>query len=359
MRSPLIRASTSFDRQSSQLSCVITASLALCLCLGAVSCRRQGAEQPIGPTVPSVHQPDIRFDTDSHDFGTVFQMRSLEHVFKVKNAGTAKLIVNNVSSTCGCTATLLSAKELAPGTEAELKVELKTGMLEGETAKEIMVASNDPDEPVKKIQIKANVVRRLLIEPRMIRFGMVRKTAGAAAWLDVKPTPGDEIKSVEARSSTRDLRVSLEPVAGKQSEYRVKVSIANDVPLSHVSGWVELFVNGETTMCSQVLVSANVVGDIDMSPKHLIFRAARGKETDLGAINLTKSVTGTFKILGAESDVPQIKVEVSPVEQGKSYALIARLAPNVPQGQVRGTITVRTDDPIQPKIPINVFGIVE
>ena len=129
----------------------LTSLLMVCLCFGVLSCSKQ--------------EPDIQVDTESYDFGTIFQMGSYEHVFKLRNAGTAKLVVDRVRSTCGCTATLLSEKEIEPGGEARLEVSLKSGMYERPLAKRITVFSNDPDEPEKKLRITATVVPRLALKP--------------------------------------------------------------------------------------------------------------------------------------------------------------------------------------------------
>ena len=185
----------------------LTSLLMVCLCFGVLSCSKQEADHSIVATESAVEQrrglvqetgePDIQVDTESYDFGTIFQMGSYEHVFKLRNAGTAKLVVDRVRSTCGCTATLLSEKEIEPGGEARLEVSLKSGMYERLIAKKITVFSNDPDEPEKKLRITATVVPRLALKPKSLYFKEVDKDEGATMWLTAKPAGHEEVRSIK------------------------------------------------------------------------------------------------------------------------------------------------------------------
>ena len=301
----------------------------------------------------------MQFDAESHDFGTIFQMRSHECVFKFRNAGTATLVVDGAFASCGCTATLLSLKEIEPGEEAELKVELKSGMYTGEISKNITVRSNDPDEPVKKVQVKANIVARLALEPKRLYLRQVRKSEGVMASLSVQPSGLEEIRSIESECTTEQFHTKLEPADGKEHEYRLTVSVADEAPLGRVAGQIKFYLNGESEPCALVPVTAHLVGDIDVSPRRFMFRTRQGTEDDLGAITLTKGTRGTFRILGVDSDIPTLSAEVSTVEEGTDYAVTVRLAPDAPAGQTRGTITIRTDDTYQPNIKLAVLGIVD
>jgi Protein of unknown function (DUF1573) len=46
----------------------------------------------------SYSQPSITFDAEDHDFGTIVQGDTLEHVFNFKNTGNEDLIVEKVSA---------------------------------------------------------------------------------------------------------------------------------------------------------------------------------------------------------------------------------------------------------------------
>jgi len=49
--------------------------------------------------------PIITFEEDSFDFGDIYQGDKVAHTFKFENSGNQPLIITNVQTTCGCTAT--------------------------------------------------------------------------------------------------------------------------------------------------------------------------------------------------------------------------------------------------------------
>ncbi|HDZ26388.1 MAG TPA: DUF1573 domain-containing protein, partial [Candidatus Aminicenantes bacterium] len=65
--------------------------------------------------------PKLKFREESKDFGKVKQGEVLTHVFVFKNEGDETLVIKRVKTSCGCTAALLSKKEIAPGAEGEIK----------------------------------------------------------------------------------------------------------------------------------------------------------------------------------------------------------------------------------------------
>jgi hypothetical protein len=348
-----------------------TAIILVCFCLPFASCRRQTDDQPVGTAgsragveqkageIPSsLAQPDIQFAAESHDFGTIFQMQSYECVFTFRNAGTGQLKVHGVTRSCGCTATLLSVEELAPQEKGELKVELKPGMARGKVVRHVTLRSNDPDEPAKELEMKADVVPRLDITPRSHYFKQVRKREGGTKWFDVKPTELEEIRSVEMKCTTDHFSTELQPGDEGKNEYKVKVSIADDAPLGRISGALEFFVNGETEMCSRVPVTAFLTGDIDISPKRVLFRAKRRNQEILETVDITSGTGEAFRIRKVSSDIPTLNTELVSQEEGKHYSVTASLKRGTPAGTVRGNITIHTDNELQPEIKVPVYGTV-
>jgi hypothetical protein len=58
-----------------------------------------------------------------HDFGDVSYRVPVKHQFRFKNTGETQLIIDNIRSSCGCTATDWSMEPLMPGAESEIEVE--------------------------------------------------------------------------------------------------------------------------------------------------------------------------------------------------------------------------------------------
>lgn len=101
--------------------------------------------------------PKIKFNEEAWNFGELKQGEILTHVFMFKNEGNETLTIKRVRTSCGCTAALVTNKEIAPGKEGEIKVTLNTRGFSGKLAKYIDVESNDPAQPHKMLTVSADI----------------------------------------------------------------------------------------------------------------------------------------------------------------------------------------------------------
>ena len=101
--------------------------------------------------------PSIAFSEQSWDFGTIKQGDKATHVFIVMNEGTGILQITKVRSSCGCTAAILSKRELENGEKSEIKATFNSSGRSGPFKKTIFVHSNDPQAPMRKLVLKGNI----------------------------------------------------------------------------------------------------------------------------------------------------------------------------------------------------------
>ena len=103
--------------------------------------------------------PEITFAETVHDFGTVPLNGVAEWEFTFTNTGKEPLIVQNCSSSCGCTApTCPKDKPVLPGEKGTIKVKYTTTHVEGGFDKFVTVLSNAKNSSVR-ISIKGIVER--------------------------------------------------------------------------------------------------------------------------------------------------------------------------------------------------------
>ena len=123
---------------------------ALVLLLGA------GAPALAAP-VAAAPAPVVRVDPAGFDFGRALPGRSLRKEFTLRNAGDAELVIDGVSTTCGCTAAIAGATRLAPGRSTPLTVTLETRDYHGHVERRVLVRSNDPKTPLLELKVEATV----------------------------------------------------------------------------------------------------------------------------------------------------------------------------------------------------------
>jgi hypothetical protein len=101
--------------------------------------------------------PVLNFSETQYDFGTIEEGKVVEHTFKFQNNGKATLNIDDIKTSCGCTAALVSNKKIGPGEEGTLKVELDTKNRKGKMSRTITITSNDPKQPTKILTVYADI----------------------------------------------------------------------------------------------------------------------------------------------------------------------------------------------------------
>jgi len=119
-----------------------------------VFCAFAQEEQPV-----IVDGPAFTFEETSFDFGDIYQGDKVEHVFKFDNTGTQPLIITNVQTTCGCTATAWPRDPVLPGETDSLKVSFDSAGKSGHQNKIVSIISNAVS-PLNQVKITTNVLPR-------------------------------------------------------------------------------------------------------------------------------------------------------------------------------------------------------
>lgn len=103
--------------------------------------------------------PKLVLSEESWHFGEVPPDEQPSHIFKIKNEGEQKLIIESVYSSCSCVIFELAKKEIKPGEEAGLIATFDPYGYEGDVTKNITVKSNDPENQEKIIEASITVLR--------------------------------------------------------------------------------------------------------------------------------------------------------------------------------------------------------
>jgi hypothetical protein len=110
------------------------------------------------PKAPPAKGPRLVVAPASFDFGKEGQNKTLQTEFSLKNTGSADLVIENVSTTCGCTAALLTDKVIKPGSASPLRVSLETRTYSGRVERTVLIRSNDPATTTAEVKVSVLVV---------------------------------------------------------------------------------------------------------------------------------------------------------------------------------------------------------
>lgn len=110
---------------------------------------------------PPVRLEDLEIDQEhTWDFGQVKEGEVLKHSFILKNDTKRFLRIFNVYTSCGCTASKVEKKILAPGTETPIEVEFDTKGYSGEISQFVFVKTNKILHSTVTFKIKAEVIKK-------------------------------------------------------------------------------------------------------------------------------------------------------------------------------------------------------
>ncbi len=103
--------------------------------------------------------PKATFDKTVHDFGKIKESdKTATTTFKIKNEGTAPLIIQRAHASCGCTQPDYTKEPILPGKEGTISVTYSTTGRIGVFDKNITIFSNVPDD-IYVLKIKGEVLR--------------------------------------------------------------------------------------------------------------------------------------------------------------------------------------------------------
>jgi len=105
---------------------------------------------------PVTGGPEVSFEKDVHDYGTVAQNGDGTCEFKFTNTGTEPLIISNAKGSCGCTVPQWPREPIAPGESNVIKVKYDTKRV-GPINKSVTLTTNATSTPTKVIRIKGTV----------------------------------------------------------------------------------------------------------------------------------------------------------------------------------------------------------
>jgi hypothetical protein len=177
--------------------------------------------------------PKITFKETTWDFGKVKQGEAAVHEFVFTNEGNDTLTIEKVSTSCGCTAALVSDRSIPPGKSGKIEVKFDTRGYGGQVAKIIYVQSNDPKEPQRSLEIKADVEvppsAKIEIDPYNYDAGLLVEGEDIQAKLKITNRGELELRvEFNHRSATYEVGgkpapVPLKIAAGKADDVLIRI----------------------------------------------------------------------------------------------------------------------------------------
>lgn len=299
------------------------------------------------------------------DLGVILENNLIERYIEIENAGDGVLVLEDIKTSCGCTAAAVEGVvELTAGESQKVAITFNSKNMDGDVKKQVTVTTNDEEQPTQTIMLKANVHRPIRWQPKYLGLNKVGAQEG---WSGVASLQADAALDLEVqdafilggRSRTAptklfDLAPATHSVEGDRDVLQWNVTLRDGVMPQKVNETLVVVTNQPApndTM--RYFIRGEVSGRIDYSPNFAVLRMVdSGKETTRDITFRAKD--GQFKILSAEVPESPVQVEVLAGESGRDATIRLSYTGEEPGTNGMKRLIVKTDDPHQSEIEIPV-----
>jgi hypothetical protein len=151
----------------------------------------------LGFAQDDANAPEIKFSTESIDYGTIKQDANGVRTFDFTNTGKAPLVISSATGSCGCTVPTYPKEPIMPGQKSKIEVRYDTHRV-GPFSKTVTVNSN-AKVPTATLRI-SGTVEAAAVEPT----GEIEKPV-------VAPTPAPVVVPVPNNTKTTTTTVKTTP----------------------------------------------------------------------------------------------------------------------------------------------------
>jgi hypothetical protein len=302
--------------------------------------------------------PRLAIDEAVFDFGAVDRGTRVEHTFALRNAGDAPLRIEAVKSSCGCTVTLVSARDVPPGETGRLSVSVDTTRMTGRATKTVTVHTNDPDAPASGLTVTGEVRADLVVTPSPLYLGRVRRGESTHHEVHVRPGRPEAVYSVTVVEHDHPaLRARLERRTD-QPEQWIVIEVDPDAPPGHFDERLTLHTTSAREPLITLSVFGSIEGDVVVLPPHVTFGVARGGASPKRELSIRNRGVRPVTVTGVSVPREIATYDLRAVRKGREYRLTLRLRPGLPPGKVEGAVEIFTDHPDEARLVVPLYAIV-
>ena len=266
--------------------------------------------------------------------------------FKIRNDGRQPLILDHFETSCGCLSVGVKEKDsimrvteltVEPGDERELVAKIAIRGAPGTQLREVVTFhTNDPEHSSHRLELQASVHGSLIVVPDRVSVGRI--VIGELVHRQIEIRDGGRRQGLvlsEVRSPRPDMirvgtitkRHDADPASGqdaapRRDSYGVELHIQAPQEPGQLDGFVEVYLQGEDTPASKLMVSGEAVAELEFSPPSLVIPRASDKGFLYTTTTMLRSNRNEeFNLIS--KDVPDaFTVQIEPNGEGASVVKV-------------------------------------
>ena len=308
----------------------------------------------------TTEKPIVEANEVLYDFGFAGHMKTIKHIFKLKNVGKQPLIIKELKQSCACTAVLLSKKDVLQNETAEIQVKLDTFYHRGRQTASVKVHTNDTHTPIVYFTITGVIAGHARVVPNNLHLKNIQRTEKTQRIIDIYD-PGDRrLKVKKVTSSSPYITAKIQPVYEDILTAKILVTIKTGIPLGKLDEKLTIVTEGYKHPIIEVLVKGNVVGALNISPSQFFLGFVKKGSVTNRVVRLRNNGAADFKILRIESGNPSIAAKFKEIQPRKEYDIVVTYTASASQtGKVQDNIKIYTNDSEQSLLEVPLYAIVK
>jgi len=234
--------------------------------------------------------PRAEADETTHSFGTIGAGAEGEHLFTIRNAGTAPLVLSRGATSCTCTVSgfepgdsahdgeaASAEKTVPPGAATSIRVTWRGKGPGGPFRQQATILTNDPRRPEIAFVVEGTVTPTWKAVPDMVTLPKLSAETGDTATVRVftygSQPPEIVTLDLEDESKRRFFRLESAPLAaadiagetGATGGFRLTVAVAPGLPIGSLRETVRMVVRIPEEITAEVPVEGSVTGDLSFA----------------------------------------------------------------------------------------------
>lgn len=307
----------------------------------------QQTEPPAAPATvaaPPQDAPKLVFESLVHDFGKLNPDQIVNYEFKFKNDGKGILEIQNVKTSCGCTAALPDKKLIGPGESSSIKVQYHAGRGSGIVEKTISVMSTDPDMPTTTLRISGMIVSEMDLNPAFVRMTDIDNSKPSEMEVLVTPRYPEKFELTNVQCDIPAIGVTVNKMP--DGHIKLVVTYNPDKLPQPAPGFLNGLVRGITNVESQPELKLPVYikfkEDYTAIPARVMIFGSSDPGSGSREVIIRSNKETPFQITGVVSSNPFIKVEITTNGQAANVIKISA-DKSAPTPIISAAVTVNID----------------
>ncbi len=273
--------------------------------------------------------PKISFEKAVYDFGDVGPETTQTAKFAFTNTGKGTLRISQVKTCCGVKARgVKNGQEYAPRASGVLELDCIFGSYPGTMRRTIHLYTNDPDQKVVALALKAKIVRRVDYKPERLRL-FLRQENGGCDEITLTSLDGRPFSITGFRSTANALAAEVDP-AVQATEFVLKPTANMDTLKRNHRGQISIQLTHPE--CKNVRILYDVVPEFTINPSQVTLFNLKAEQSVQREIWIISNYQDEFEIESTDSQKGMVKV-ADQKKVGNRYQLKVETTPPAQEGE--------------------------